>query len=178
MLPACAYKPGTDSNFLHDVGSKSFNQGFAKDSARHCQQTLLTFFLAAFTISCERAPVAKCGVQAEAFTDCYHQQYHARRDVAGEIIDAHAGCFNSSTDVFTSTGWLNGTNESSLALNCPFRFTARRILNDGLMKVNCSRINRQVLYPSQCGFQSAHSQYVLWYNCFPTVEWPKCSGHQ
>jgi len=72
------------------------------------------------------------------------------------------------TDVFTSADGLR-TNESSLALNCPLRVTARRILNGGLMKVNAQGPTDRCFIPVPVWFSIRTLTVRAWYNWFPKL---------
>jgi hypothetical protein len=143
-----------------------------KVSARHCQQTLLAFFLAAFTISCdEKRQSQNVESRPKRFQTVTINNIEPRRDVAGEIIDAHVGCLQFFEGRYYLYGTAFGTNESSLVLNRPFRVYSspdlerwtyeRELFKDQPVGYSYTR-------PSVVFNPNTH-KYVLWYNWFPKL---------
>ena len=143
-----------------------------KVSAKHCQQTLLAFFLAAFTISCDEKHQSQNGEsRPKRFQTVTINNIEPRRDVAGEIIDAHGGCLQLFDGRFYLYGMAYGTNESSLALNCPFRVYSSPDLERWTYEGELLKDQpRGVSYTRPCVVFNPHThKYVLWYNWFPKL---------
>ena len=142
-----------------------------KISARHCQQTLLTFFLAAFTISCdEKHQSQNVESRPKRLQTVTINNIMPRRDVAGEIIDAHAGCLQFFDGRFYLYGMAYGTNESSLALNCPFRVYSSPDLERWTYEGELLKDQPTGVYTRPSVVFNPHThKYVLWYNWFPKL---------
>ena len=142
-----------------------------KVSAKHCQQTLLAFFLAAFTISCdEKHQSQNVESRPKRFQTVTINNIEPRRDVAGEIIDAHGGCLQFFEGRYYLYGTAFGTNESSLALNCPFRVYSSPDLERWTYEGELLKDQPRGVYTRPCVVFNPHThKYVLWYNWLPKL---------
>jgi len=142
-----------------------------KVSAKHCRQTLLACFLAAFTISCdEKHPSQNVESRPKRFQTVTINNIEPRRDVAGEIIDAHGGCLQLFDGRFYLYGTAFGTNESSLALNCPFRVYSSPDLERWTYEGELLKNQPSGVYTRPCVvFNPNTRKYVLWYNWLPKL---------
>jgi hypothetical protein len=154
------------------LAASSLTRFSRKVSAKYCQQTLLAFFLAAFTISCdEKRQSQNVESRPKCFQTVTINNIEPRRDVAGEIIDAHVGCLQFFEGRYYLYGTAFGTNESSLVLNRPFRVYSspdlerwtyeRELFKDQPRGFSYTR-------PSVVFNPNTH-KYVLWYNWFPKL---------
>jgi len=151
--------------------ASSLTRDSRKVSARHCQQTLLAFFLAAFTISCdEKHPSQNVESRPKRFQTVTINNIEPRRDVAGEIIDAHGGCLQLFGGRFYLYGTAYGTNENSLALNCPFRVYSSPDLERWTYEGELLKEQPSGVYTRPCVVFNPHThKYVLWYNWLPKL---------
>ena len=143
-----------------------------KVSAKHCQQTLLAFFLAAFTISCdEKHQSQNVESRPKRFQTVTINNIEPRRDVAGEIIDAHVGCLQFFEGRYYLYGTAFGTNKSSLDLNSPFRVYSSPDLERWTYEGELFKDQpRGFCYARSCVVFNPHThKYVLWYNWFPKL---------
>ena len=142
-----------------------------KVSARHWQQTLLAFLLAAFTISCdEKHQSQNVESRPKRFQTATINNIEPRRDVAGKIIDAHGGCLQLFDGRFYLYGTAFGTNESSLALNCPFRVYSSPDLERWTYEGELLKDQPRGVYTRPCVVFNPHThKYVLWYNWLPKL---------
>ena len=142
-----------------------------KVSARHWQQTLLAFLLAAFTISCdEKHQSQNVESRPKRFQTATINNIEPRRDVAGEIIDAHGGCLQFFEGRYYLYGTAFGTNESSTALNCPFRVYSSPDLERWTYAGELLKDQPRGVYTRPCVVFNPHThKYVLWYNWLPKL---------
>jgi len=142
-----------------------------KVSARHCRQTWLAFFLAAITISCDGKHQSQNGEsKPKRLQTVTINNIEPRRDVAGEIIDAHGGCLQFFDGRYYLYGTAFGTNESSLALNCPFRVYSSPDLERWTYEGELLKEQPSGIYTRPCVVFNPHThKYVLWYNWFPKL---------
>ena len=140
-------------------------------SARHCQQTLLAFFLAVFTISCdEKRQSQNVESRPKRFQTVTINNIEPRRDVAGEIIDAHVGCLQFFEGRYYLYGTAFGTNESSLVLNRPFRVYSSPDLERWTYEGELLKDQPRGVYTRPGVVFNPHThKYVLWYNWFPKL---------
>jgi hypothetical protein len=90
-----------------------------------------------------------------------------RRDVVGEVIDAHGGCLQFFNGRYYLYGTAYGTNESSLALNCPFRVYSSPDLERWTYEGELLKDQPTGVYARPCVVFNPHThKYVLWYNWF------------
>jgi hypothetical protein len=153
------------------LAASSLNRVSRKVSAKHCQQTLLAFFLAAFTISCdERHQSQNVESKPKHLQTVTINNIEPRRDVAGRIIDAHDGCLQFFNGRFYLYGMAYGTNESSLALNCPFRVYSSPDLERWTYEGELLKDQPTGVYTRPSVVFNPHThKYVLWYNWFPKL---------
>src|ERR1017187_325812 len=151
--------------------ARYLNRVSRKVSAKYCQQTLLAFFLAAFTISCdEKHPSQNVASRPKRFQTITINNIEPRRNVAGEIIDAHGGCLQLFNGRYYLYGTAYGTNESSLALNCPFRVYSSPDLERWTYEGELLKDQPAGVYTRPGVVFNPHThKYVLWYNWFPTL---------
>ena len=150
------------------LAASSLTRVSRKVSARHCQQTLLAFFFTAFTISCdEKHPSQNVESRPKRFQTVTINNIEPRRDVAGEIIDAHGGCLQFFNGRFYLYGTAFGTNENSMARNCPFRVYSSPDLERWTYEGELLKERPDGVYfrPSLI-FNAKTRKYVLWYNWF------------
>jgi hypothetical protein len=142
-----------------------------KVSARHWQQTLLAFLLAAFTISCdEKHQSQNVESRPKRFQTATINNIEPRRDVAGKIIDAHGGCLQFFEGRYYLYGTAFGTNESSTALNCPFRVYSSPDLERWTYAGELLKDQPRGVYTRPCVVFNPHThKYVLWYNWLPKL---------
>ncbi len=130
--------------------------------------TAFALLLAAFTISCGKkieSPNKEPGpVRGETVTI---NNIEPRRDVTGNIIDAHGGCLQFFNGRFYLYGTAYGTNHDSLALNCPFRVYSSPDLGNWTFEGELLKEPPNGIYtrPSVV-FNPNTRKYVLWYNWF------------
>ena len=142
-----------------------------KVSARHCRQTLLAFFLAAITISCDGKHQSQNGEsKPKRFQTVTINNIEPRRDVAGEIIDAHGGCLQLFGGRFYLYGTAYGTNETSLTLNCPFRVYSSPDLERWTYEGELLKEQPSSIYSVPVWF----SIRILTSTCFGTTGFPNC----
>ena len=153
------------------LAASSLTRVSRKVSAKDCQQTLLAFFLAAFTISCdEKHQSQNVESRPKRFQTATINNIEPRRDVAGEIIDAHGGCLQLFDGRFYLYGTAFGTNESSLALNCPFRVYSSPDLERWTYEGELLKDQPRGVYTRPCVVFNPHThKYVLWYNWLPKL---------
>jgi hypothetical protein len=132
---------------------------------------LLAFFLAAFTISCdEKHQSQNVESRPKRFQTVTINNIEPRRDVAGEIIDAHGGCLQFFEGRYYLYGTAFGTNESSLALNCPFRVYSSPDLERWTYEGELLKNQPRGVYTRPCVVFNPHThKYVLWYNWLPKL---------
>jgi hypothetical protein len=142
-----------------------------KVSARHCQQTLFAFFLAAITISCdEKHQSQNEEPRPKRLQTVTINNIEPRRDVDGEIIDAHGGCLQFFRGRYYLYGTAFGTYESSLALNCPFRVYSSPDLERWTCEGELLKDQPTGVYTRPSVVFNPHThKYVLWYNWFPKL---------
>ncbi len=142
-----------------------------KVPAKHCRQTLFAFFLAAFTISCdEKHPSQNAESRPKRLQTVTINNIEPRRDVGGQIIDAHGGCLQYFNGRFYLYGTAYGTNESSLALNCPFRVYSSPDLERWTYEGELLKNQPAGVYTRPGVVFNPHThKYVLWYNWFPKL---------
>ena len=153
------------------LAASSLTRISRKFPAKHCQQTLLAFFLAAFTISCdEQHQSQNVETKPNHLQTVTINNIEPRRDVAGNIIDAHDGCLQFFAGRFYLYGTAYGTNDSSLALNCPFRVYSSPDLDRWTYEGELLKEQPTGVYtrPSVV-FNPRTRKYVLWYNWFPKL---------
>jgi hypothetical protein len=150
------------------LAASSLTRFSRKVSAKHCQQTLLAFFLTAFTISCdEKHQSQNVESKPERFQTVTINNIKPRRDVAGKIIDAHGGCLQFFEGRYYLYGTAFGTNENSLALNCPFRVYSSPDLERWTYEGELLKERPDGIYIRPCVVFNPHTRkYVLWYNWF------------
>jgi hypothetical protein len=153
------------------LAASSLNRVSRKVSAKDCQQTLLAFFLAAFTISCdEHHQSQNVESKPKRLQTVTINNIEPRRDVAGRIIDAHDGCLQFFNGRFYLYGMAYGTNESSLALNCPFRVYSSPDLERWTYEGELLKDQPTGVYTRPSVVFNPHThKYVLWYNWFPKL---------
>jgi hypothetical protein len=154
------------------LAASSLNKVLRKVTAKHCRQTLFAFFLAVFTISCEEKRQSQNGEsRPKRFQTATINNVEPRRDVTGEIIDAHGGCLQLFHGRFYLYGTAFGTNTSSLALNCPFRVYSSPDLERWTYEGELLKDPpRGVSYTRPSVVFNPHThKYVLWYNWFPKL---------
>jgi hypothetical protein len=142
-----------------------------KVSATHWQQTLLAFLLAAFTISCDKKHQPQnAESRPKRLQIVTINNVEPRRDVAGEIIDVHGGCLQLFDGRFYLYGTAFGTNESSTALNCPFRVYSSPDLERWTYEGELLKGQPRGVYTRPCVVFNPHThKYVLWYNWLPKL---------
>ncbi len=138
-------------------------------SARHCQQTLLAFFLAAFTISCDdthrsQNPEPETnGLQTVTINNI-----DPRRDVTGEIIDAHDGCLQ----FFNGRYYLYGTayGKTDGFTNNNYRVYSSPDLEHWTFEgVLLPERPAGIYWRPYVVFNPHTRRYVLWYNWYPKL---------
>ena len=154
------------------LAASSLTRVSRKVSAKHCQQTLLAFFLAAFTISCdEKRQSQNVESRPKRFQTVTINNIEPRRDVAGEIIDAHDGCLQFFKGRFylygTAYGKTDGlTNNSYHVYSSPD--LERWTLEGELLKERPDGI----YFRPYVVFNPNTRKYVLWYNWYSnSVPW-------
>jgi hypothetical protein len=153
------------------LAASSLTRVSRKVSARHWQQTLLAFLLAAFTISCdEKHQSQNVESRPKRFQTATINNIEPRRDVAGEIVDAHGGCLQFFDGRYYLYGTAFGTNESSTALNCPFRVYSSPDLERWTYAGELLKDQPRGVYTRPCVVFNPHThKYVLWYNWLPKL---------
>jgi hypothetical protein len=122
--------------------------------------TTLVLFLAVFTLSCDKAPQKQRIITIS--------NIEPRRDIAGEIIDAHDGClqfFNGRYYLYgTAYGKTDGyTNNSFRVYSSPD--LAQWTLEGELLKER----SEGIYYRPYVVFNPNTRRYVLWYNWYPKL---------
>jgi len=151
--------------------ASSWKRFSRKFPARHCWETLLALLLAAFTIACdEQHRSQNAETKPNRLQTVTINNLEPRRDVAGNIIDAHGGCLQFFAGRFYLYGTAYGTNASSLALNCPFRVYSSLDLDRWTYEGELLKEQPTGVYtrPSVV-FNPRTRKYVLWYNWFPKL---------
>jgi hypothetical protein len=132
---------------------------------RYYQQAGLVFFLAAFTISCDRTQPSP---KSETVTI---NNIVPRRDVAGEIIDAHDGCLQ----FFNGRYYLYGTayGKTDGITNNDFRVYSSPDLEHWTLEGTLLKERPDAFYyRPYVVFNPGTRKYVLWYNWYPnSKEW-------
>ncbi|MGO9587395.1 MAG: family 43 glycosylhydrolase [Limisphaerales bacterium] len=142
-------------------------------------QVLIALFLAGFTISCgDGNPSQNVESRPRRSHTVTINNIEPRRDVAGEIIDAHGGCLQFFSGRFYLYGTAFGTNESSLALNCPFRVYSSPDLAQWTFEGELLKERPDGFYfRPYVVFNPNTRKYVLWYSWFPNPkEWSGRAG--
>ena len=127
---------------------------------RYFGQATIILLLAVFTLSCDQAPQKQRAVTID--------NVEPRRDVAGEIIDAHDGClqfFNGHYYLYgTAYGQTDGYTNNSFRVYSSLDL-ARWTWEGELLK-GCPA----GIYYRPCVVFNPHSRkYVLWYNWYPRL---------
>jgi hypothetical protein len=139
-------------------------------SAKRCPQAMLACLLVAFTISCDethRPQAEKSGMNG--FRTVTINNLKPRRDVAGEIIDAHDGCLQFFQGRFYLYGTAYG-NSDGYSLTNRYRVysspdMAQWTFEGELLKGQPSG----VYYRPYVVFNPNTGKYVLWYNWYPKL---------
>ena len=92
---------------------------------------------------------------------------NARRDVDGQIIDAHGGCLQFFDGSYYLYGNQLGTNHGDLFLNCPFSAYSSPNLRDWTARGNLLKdAPKGYYYRPYVVFNPRTKKYVLWYNWY------------
>lgn len=90
-----------------------------------------------------------------------------RRDVAGQIIDAHGGCLQLFDGAYYLYGSAFGTNHVDSAWDCPFSVYTSQNLGDWTRRDNLLKDPpRGVYYRPYVVFNPKTKKYVLWFNWY------------
>lgn len=148
------------------LAASSLTKVSRKVSAKHCQQTLLAFFLAAFTISCdEKHQSQNMESRPKRFQTVTINNVEPRRDVAGEIIDAHDGCLQ----FFDGRYYLYGTayGKTDGFTNNSFRVYSSPDLERWTLEGELLEERPEgIYYRPYVVFNPNTRKYVLWYNWY------------
>lgn len=142
-------------------------------------QVQFALFLAGFTISCgDGNPSQNVKSRPKRSHTVTINNIEPRRDVTGEIIDAHGGCLQFFNGRFYLYGTAFGTNESGLALNCPFRVYSSPDLERWIYEGELFKEQPVGFYfRPYVVFNPNTRKYVLWYNWYPNPkEWSGRAG--
>jgi hypothetical protein len=140
-------------------------------TAGRCRPTWLAVFLAVGTLACnDRHRPPDGGTPTRRLQTVTINNSMPRRDVSGNIIDAHGGGLQYFNGRFYLYGTAYGTNDNSLALNCPFRVYSSPDLEQWTYEGELLRQPPTGIYtrPSVV-FNLRTRKYVLWYNWFPKL---------
>ncbi|HTV43248.1 MAG TPA: family 43 glycosylhydrolase [Candidatus Sulfotelmatobacter sp.] len=92
---------------------------------------------------------------------------HPRRDVNGQIIDAHGGCLQAFNGTYYLYGNKFGTNHNDVFLNCPFSVYSSPNLRDWTYVGNLLKgAPNGYYYRPYVVFNPKTKKYVLWYNWY------------
>ena len=135
-----------------------------------CQPVLLALLLAAVTISCDQAhrtPVGEPGTKGiQAVTI---NNLEPRRDVNGEIVDAHDGCLQFFEGRFYLYGTAYGTSDR-FSLTNHYRVYSSPDLERWTYEGELLRDQPAgVYYRPYVVFNPSTGKYVLWYNWYPKL---------
>src|ERR1700739_1475656 len=99
-----------------------------------------------------------------------------RRDVDGQIIDAHGGCLQFFNGSYYLYGNKLGTNHDDLFLNCPFSVYSSPNLKDWTYQGNLLKdAPNGYYYRPYVVFNPKTKKYVLWYNWYQKL-WDGSAG--
>ena len=137
-----------------------------------CRTALLILLVAVFTISCgnEHVSQKRKGLQTVTIDNTA-----PRRDVAGNIIDAHDGCLQLFGTHFFLYGTAYGTNDGYTTAN---RFVVYDSTDLDQWTPPGELLKQHppgVYYRPYVVFNSITRKYVLWYNWYPT-QWKGQTG--
>jgi hypothetical protein len=139
---------------------------------------LALVFLAVFTVSCgDRDQSHKAGPGRKGLQTVTINNVEPRRDVTGEIIDAHDGCLQ----FFDGRFYLYGT---SYATNKGYNTTANRYRVYSSPDLEQWTLEGELLKGQPEGFyirpyvvfNPKTRKYVLWYNWYPQLQWDGQAG--
>jgi len=137
---------------------------------------LLTAFLTVFTISCGDGHQAqKAEAKRKSSPTVIIDNSRPRRDIAGEIIDAHDGCLQSFGPLFYLYGTAYGTNDGYTTAN---RYRVYSSPDLGQWTLAGDLFKEQpvgVYYRPYVVFNRKTRKYVLWYNWYPK-QWEGQTG--
>ncbi|MGA2241740.1 MAG: family 43 glycosylhydrolase [Verrucomicrobiota bacterium] len=142
-----------------------------KVPAKQHPQALLAIFLAVITISCDEKQTAQnTEARPGRLQTVIINNIEPRRDVTGQIIDAHGGCLQHFEGRYYLYGTAFGTNESSMAMNCPFRVYSSPDLERWTYEGELLKDPPRGVYTRPCVVFNPHThKYVLWYNWLPKL---------
>ena len=134
---------------------------------RRYQPAVLALLLLAFTVSCDRTHRSQTGTTGQnSFRTVTISNSQPRRDVAGEIVDAHDGCLQFFQGRFYLYGTAYGNTDGYGVTNCYRVYSSpdlERWTREGeLLKERPEGI----YYRPYVVFNPHTRKYVLWYNWY------------
>jgi hypothetical protein len=129
---------------------------------KHYSSVLLAFFLAVFTVACDGKR------ESERINAVTVNNVEPRRDVTGEIVDAHDGCLQ----FFNGRYYLYGTayGKTDGYTNNSFRVYSSPDLAQWTFEGELLRGRPEgIYYRPYVVFNPNTRQYVLWYNWYPKL---------
>ena len=144
-------------------------------STRRCQRVVLNLvFLTAFTISCgDRHQSQNAGPRRKGLQTVTINNVEPRRDVTGNIIDAHDGCLQLFEGRFYLYGTAYGTNDSYTSTANRYRVYSSPDLEQWTLEGELLKGQPDgVYFRPYVVFNPNTRKYVLWYNWYPnSKEW-------
>ncbi|HXR04547.1 MAG TPA: family 43 glycosylhydrolase [Verrucomicrobiae bacterium] len=134
---------------------------------------MLALLLLAFTISCDRSQTGKAG--QNSFQAVTINNLEPRRDVTGEIVDAHDGCLQFFNGRFYLYGTAYG-NSDGYGVSNRYRVYSSPNLEQWTFEGDLLKHPPTgVYYRPYVAFNPHTRKYVLWYNWYPT-KWDGQTG--
>jgi hypothetical protein len=141
-----------------------------KVSLRRWQPVLLALLLMTVTISCDRTNRSQTEKGGQnSFRPIAISNVEPRRDVAGEIIDAHDGCLQFFQGRFYLYGTAYGNSDGYGVTNC-YRVYSSPDLEQWTFEGELLKGRPNgVYYRPYVVFNPRTQKYVLWYNWYPKL---------
>jgi hypothetical protein len=135
-----------------------------------CKSTILALWLAVFTVSCdEMHPAQVGGTETNGLRTVTISNVEPRRDVNGQIIDAHDGCLQFFDGRFYFYGTAYGTSDRFGFTN-HYRVYSSPDLERWTYEGELLRDQPSgVYYRPYVVFNQSTRKYVLWYNWYPKL---------
>lgn len=123
---------------------------------------LVLGFIALLIVSCSR--------QSPNVETVTISNVEPRRDVNGQIIDAHGGCLQFFNGLFYLYGNTFGTNQNDTFTNCPFSvYSSPNLMDWKLEGTLLKDMPRGFYYRPYVVFNPKTKKYVLWYDWYQTL---------
>ncbi len=114
--------------------------------------------------------LASCSRQSQNVKTVSISNVDPRRDVNGQIVDAHGGCVQFFNGRFYLYGNAFGTNHNDIFFNCPFAvYSSPNLVDWKLEGYLLKDAPKGVYYRPYVVFNPRTKKYVLWYNWYPTL---------